>query len=115
MRLISVVALIALLGCSSSTGPAGASLTVNNQTSNASLSLDVGSNPTVVIPAGQSLCRPFSLTMDTTVFTITVNATGAPPASQDFSWVTATDPRWMIIAADISGAVFLAEGPGGSC
>lgn len=45
-----VSALVAIAG-SNGTGPAGASLTVNNQTANATLSLNVGSNPTVVIAA----------------------------------------------------------------
>ncbi|HEV2749817.1 MAG TPA: hypothetical protein VGV12_04760 [Gemmatimonadales bacterium] len=113
---VSAFAATALLGCGGNgTGPTGASLTVNNHTASATLSLDVGSNPTVVIAAGQSICQRFSSTMDTTVFTITVNTTDGTPASQDFDWVTATDPHLTIIAADLSGAVALAEGPGGSC
>jgi hypothetical protein len=114
---VSVLAAIALLGCrgSNGTGPAGASLTINNQTANATLSLNVGSNPTVVIAAGKSTCEGFSSTMDTTVFAITVNTAGGAPASQDFDWVTATDPHVTVIAADLAGSVALAEGPGGNC
>jgi hypothetical protein len=106
-----------LLGChGDATGLAGAaSLTVTNQTASATLALDMGSNPTVTIPAGTSTCKRFASTSDTAMFTITINTPGAAPVSQDFSWVTATDPHWTIIAADLSGAVALAEGPGGSC
>lgn len=106
-----------LLGCHGDvTGPVGAaSLTVTNQTASATLALDVASNPTVTIPAGTSTCKRFASTSDTTVFTITINTSGAAPVSEDFSWVTATDPHWTVIAADLSGAVALAEGPGGSC
>jgi len=112
---ISALAVIAQLACGgNSTGVASATLTVNNQTANASVSLDVVSNPTVVIAAGKSICKQFSSTMDTTVFTITVTTTG-PPLSQGFSWVTAIDPHLTIIAAEISGSVVLAEGPTGNC
>lgn len=105
-----------LLGCHGGvTGPVGASLTVTNQTTSATLTLEVGSNPTVTIPAGTSTCKRLASTSDTTVFTITINTSGAAPVSEDFSWVTATDPHWTVIAADLSGAVALAEGPGGSC
>ena len=113
---VSALAAITLLGCAGNgTAPATASLTINNQTTNATLAIAVGSNPTVLIAAGKSICEQFSSTMDTTVFTITVNASGASPVNQDFSWVTATDPHLMIIAADLVGTVALAEGPGGSC
>ena len=114
---VSALAAIALLGCRSSngTGLASASLTINNQTASATLSLSVGSNPPMVIAAGKSICEAFSSTMDTTVFTITVNTTGGAPASQDFDWVTATDPHVTVIAADLAASVALAEGPGGSC
>ena len=117
MRWISALVAIALLGCggSNGTGPAGASLTVRNQTASATLSLNVESNPTVIIAAGGSTCERFSLTMDTTAFTVTVSSTGAAPVSQGFAWVTATDPHELIIAADLAGSVALAEGPGGSC
>ena len=117
MRWISALVATALLGCrgGNDTGPAGASLTITNQTANATLSLNVGSNPTVVIAAGKSTCEGFSSTVDTTVFTITVNTTGGAPASQDFDWVTTTDPHVTVIAADLAGSVALAEGPGGSC
>jgi len=112
---ISALAVIAQLACGgTSTGPGSATLTLNNETS-ATLSLDVGSSPTVVIAAGKSICRQFSSTMDTTVFTITVSTTGGPPLSQGFSWVTAIDPHLTIIAAEISGSVVLAEGPTGNC
>lgn len=97
------------------TDPRAASLTIDNQTASATLELNVGSNPPVVVAAGKSTCEGFSSTMDTTVFTITVNTTGGAPASQDFDWVTATDPHLTIIAADLAGSVALAEGPGGSC
>jgi len=116
MRWVSALAATALLGCGGDgTGPVGASLTVENQTASATLSLNVRSNPMVVIAAGKSTCERFSPTMDTTVFTITVNTTGGAPASQDFDWVTATDPHLTIIAADLAGAIALAEGLGGSC
>lgn len=118
MRWISALVATALLGCGGNgtgTGPGAASLTINNQTTSATLALTVGSNPTVVIAAGKSTCKGFSSTMDTTVFTITVNTTGGAPASQDFDWVTATDPHLTLIAADLAGSVALAEGPGGSC
>ena len=115
--IVSCIVATGLLGChGDATGLAGtASLTVTNQTASATLALDMGSNPTVTIPAGTSTCKRFPSMSDTTVFTITINAPGAAPVSQDFSWVTATDPHWTIIAADLSGAVALAEGPGGSC
>ena len=113
---ISALAVIAQLACGgTSTGPGSATLTVNNQTANATVALDVGSSPTVVIAAGKSICKQFSSTTDTTVFTITVNTAGGPPLSQGFSWVTATDPHLTIIAAEISGSVVLAEGPTGNC
>ena len=117
MRWISTLAAgLLVAGCGGNgTGPGDASLTINNQTTNAALSLDVGSNPTVTIPAGTSTCKRFASTSDTTVFTITINTPGAAPVSEDFGWVTATDPHWTVIAADLSGAVALAEGPGGSC
>ncbi|HYL54533.1 MAG TPA: hypothetical protein VEU73_03035 [Gemmatimonadales bacterium] len=114
---VSCILATGLLGCHRDpTGLAGAaSLTLTNQTANATLTLDIGSNPTATIPAGTSACKRFASTSDTTVFTITINAPGAAPVSEDFSWVTATDPHWTIIAADLSGTVALAEGPGGSC
>jgi len=113
---ISALPVIAQLACGgTSTGLASATLTVNNQTANATVSLDVVSNPTIVIAAGKSICKQFSSTMDTTVFTITVSTTGGPPLSQGFSWVTAIDPHLTIIAAEISGSVVLAEGPTGNC
>lgn len=113
---ISALAVVAQFACGgTSTGPAAASLTVNNQTASATLSLDVGSSPTVVIAAGKSICKPFASAMDTTEFTITVNTAGTPPLSQGFSWVTAIDPHLTIIAAQISGGVVLAEGPTGNC
>ena len=115
--IVSGILVTGLLGChGDATGLAGAtSLTVTNQTTSATLALDMGSNPTVTIPAATSTCKRFASTSDTTVFTITINTPGAAPVSEDFSWVTATDPHWTIIAADLSGAVALAEGPGGSC
>ncbi len=115
--IISSVLATGLFGChGDATGPAGAaSLTVTNQTASATLALDIGSNPTVTIPAGTSTCKRFASASDTTVFTITINTPGAAPVSEDFSWVTATDPHWTVIAADLVGSVGLAEGPGGSC
>jgi len=115
--IVSCVLATGLLGChGDATGPAGAaSLTVTNHTASALLALDIGSNPTVTIPAGTSTCKRFASTSDTTVFTITITTAGAAPVSEDFSWVTATDPRWTIIAADLAGSVALAEGPGGRC
>ena len=102
-------------GCGNGTGPAGASLTVTNNTASATLTLDGRVSPTVVIPAGRSTCARFAATTDTIQFTITIDTGGAAPVAEGFSWVTATDPHLTIIAADLTGSVALAEGPGGSC